>query len=256
MGRSMCGSLDTGTGSSQAEGAKPALAHHIAIGSLCVLFPTYQNTGLGFLIEIGVGQARQATSITHDTRTHALRKRRKRRRWRWAAPAPAAAAAAAPAGHNRLNLNRDRPPVKKQRRHGLHAAAHIQTGTAPHRLEPPPPPRLLPAAAGYRGPRPAGRAVRGAAPAGTGGVGPEDSLQTARCSASPVSVYRGGPDGYLTQSTLIDRSIHTYADEAFKATNRFNWPEAEKAWTKVLELDTQNAAAYSNRGNTRTRWVS
>lgn len=41
-------------------------------------------------------------------------------------------------------------------------------------------------------------------------------------------------------------------DEAFKATNRFQWAEAEKAWTKVLELDSGNAAAYSNRGNTRT----
>lgn len=47
-------------------------------------------------------------------------------------------------------------------------------------------------------------------------------------------------------------SLSAHTDQAFKATNRFQWPEAEKAWTKVIELDPQNAAAYSNRGNTRT----
>ena len=182
---------------------------HIAIGSLCVLFQNTKNTGLEFLIQIGVGQGRQPPSSTHDTRTHAIRKRGKRRLRRWAAPAPAAPAAAAPAGHNRLNLNHDRPPVKKHRRHGLHAAHIHATSQRPIPIvEPPPPPRLLPAAAGHRGPRPAGRAVRGAAPAGAGGIGPEDRFQVTRCSASPVSVYRGGSDGYLTQPESIDQSTH------------------------------------------------
>jgi len=47
-------------------------------------------------------------------------------------------------------------------------------------------------------------------------------------------------------------TVSKLQDEAFKATNRFNWAEAEVAWGKVLELDPKNAAAYSNRGNTRT----
>lgn len=52
--------------------------------------------------------------------------------------------------------------------------------------------------------------------------------------------------------TLDLKTVSKLQDDAFSATNRFQWKDAEKAWTKVLDLDPQNAAAYSNRGNTRT----
>jgi len=47
-------------------------------------------------------------------------------------------------------------------------------------------------------------------------------------------------------------TISKLQDQAFSATNRFQWKEAERAWTKVIDADPLNAAAISNRGNTRT----
>jgi len=56
-----------------------------------------------------------------------------------------------------------------------------------------------------------------------------------------------------TQNPKIDlATISKLQEQAFQATNRFQWKEADRAWTKVIDLDPENAAAISNRGNTRT----
>lgn len=80
-------------------------------------------------------------------------------------------------------------------------------------------------------------------------------------SLSPLSALAAPAAGAMTSTTTvadektpkIDLStISKLQDQAFSATNRFQWKEAERAWTRVIDVDPENAAAISNRGNTRT----
>jgi len=82
-------------------------------------------------------------------------------------------------------------------------------------------------------------------------------------SLPPHAALAAAPEASATTSTAatadpkaapkIDlATISKLQDQAFSATNRFQWKEAERAWTKVIDVDPENAAAISNRGNTRT----
>lgn len=48
------------------------------------------------------------------------------------------------------------------------------------------------------------------------------------------------------------REVTGLQDLAFEYTNRFEFAQAEIIWTKLINLNDQNAAAFSNRGNCRT----
>lgn len=48
------------------------------------------------------------------------------------------------------------------------------------------------------------------------------------------------------------REVTGLQDLAFEYTNKFDFPQAEILWTKIITLNDKNAAAYSNRGNCRT----
>uniref|UniRef100_A0A7S3A4B5 Tetratricopeptide repeat protein n=1 Tax=Rhodosorus marinus TaxID=101924 RepID=A0A7S3A4B5_9RHOD len=48
------------------------------------------------------------------------------------------------------------------------------------------------------------------------------------------------------------RKVTELQDKAFRLTNEMRYVDAEKIWTKIIELNNTNAAAYSNRGNCRT----
>lgn len=68
--------------------------------------------------------------------------------------------------------------------------------------------------------------------------------------ASTTSSTTATTDPKAPKIDLI--TISKLQDQAFSATNRFQWKEAERAWTKVIDVDPENAPAISNRGNTRT----
>lgn len=56
-----------------------------------------------------------------------------------------------------------------------------------------------------------------------------------------------------TEQALRDlREVTGLQDLAFEYTNRFEFEKAEILWTKLISLNDQNGAAYSNRGNCRT----
>lgn len=48
------------------------------------------------------------------------------------------------------------------------------------------------------------------------------------------------------------REVTGLQDLAFEYTNRYEFAQAEILWTKLISLNDQNAAAFSNRGNCRT----
>lgn len=48
------------------------------------------------------------------------------------------------------------------------------------------------------------------------------------------------------------RQVTGLQDLAFEYTNRFEFEQAEVLWTKIIGLNENNAAAFSNRGNCRT----
>lgn len=63
----------------------------------------------------------------------------------------------------------------------------------------------------------------------------------------------------ITQSaTDIEKALKDFRevtglqDLAFEYTNRFEFDKAEILWTKIISLNEDNAAAFSNRGNCRT----
>lgn len=66
--------------------------------------------------------------------------------------------------------------------------------------------------------------------------------------------------GTETSSSAVDtekalqelRDVTGLQDLAFEYTNRFDFPQAEILWTKIIGLNDTNAGAYSNRGNCRT----
>lgn len=48
------------------------------------------------------------------------------------------------------------------------------------------------------------------------------------------------------------REVTGLQDLAFEYTNKFDFPQAEILWTKIIGMNDKNAAAFSNRGNCRT----
>mmetsp|Transcript_8714 Transcript_8714/g.26199 ORF Transcript_8714/g.26199 Transcript_8714/m.26199 type:complete len:299 (-) Transcript_8714:195-1091(-) len=48
------------------------------------------------------------------------------------------------------------------------------------------------------------------------------------------------------------RKVTDLQAKAFGLTNGMNYVEAEKVWTKIIDMKDDNAAAWSNRGNCRT----
>lgn len=56
----------------------------------------------------------------------------------------------------------------------------------------------------------------------------------------------------LDQAASDFRKVTGLQDLAFELTNQQKFPQAEIIWTKLISLNDENAAAYSNRGNCRT----
>lgn len=54
------------------------------------------------------------------------------------------------------------------------------------------------------------------------------------------------------EAILALREVTGLQDLAFEYTNRFEFAQAEILWTKIISLNENNAAAFSNRGNCRT----
>lgn len=84
--------------------------------------------------------------------------------------------------------------------------------------------------------------------------------QRASAEAAAVTGGKGAPS--TTGPPLSDadaeralqelREVTGLQDLAFEYTNRYDFAQAEILWTKLISLNEQNAAAFSNRGNCRT----
>lgn len=70
----------------------------------------------------------------------------------------------------------------------------------------------------------------------------------------PSNAEGGSTIGEIDKQKAIQdfREVTGLQDLAFEYTNRFDFENAEIIWTKIISLNENNAAAYSNRGNCRT----
>jgi tetratricopeptide (TPR) repeat protein len=74
----------------------------------------------------------------------------------------------------------------------------------------------------------------------------------ARTAAAPAAVKEPLSDDARDEVVAALREVTRLQDAAFDFTNAGDFASAERYWDRLIAMNDQNAAAYSNRGNCRT----